>query len=173
MIRKRICSIFTIMLLMLLAFSIDGINYGIENASASPDDGVDGYQELHADWTVSSYEEYDDEIIALFGDLIIKNGGQLILNNCTLMMMSNFLQPYSIIVRDKGTLEMYDCHITDTPKDNDTASVSAWYYLMAKKGSELIIENSIIRQCGFLDTTKPEHLGLSVATKMAIYQIQQ
>ncbi|UCG70030.1 MAG: right-handed parallel beta-helix repeat-containing protein, partial [Thermoplasmata archaeon] len=135
-------------------------------ASAQPDDGINGYQELHEDWTVTGYEEYTDEIIALWGDLTIQDGGHLVLNNCTLMMMSEYLQPYEIIVENNGTLEVYNGYITDTPDDDDTELLSNYYYFVARKDSTLIIENSTVRQSGFIDLTDPEHLGLSISTNM-------
>jgi parallel beta-helix repeat protein len=132
--------------------------------AATPDDGIDGYQELHEDWIVTGYEEYTDEIIALYGDLTIENSGHLVLFNCTLMLMSITLAPYSIIVKNGGILEMYDCYITDPPNDDDTEFLSAYYYFIARQGSELIIENSIIRQCGFIDISNPEHMGVFIGT---------
>ncbi len=119
---------------------------------------------INGDWTVTGNEAYNDNIYELYGDLTIEDGGHLILNNCTLRMMSQYLQPYEIIVQNNGTLEIYDCYITDTPDDDDSVLLSAYYYFIAREGSTLIVENSTIRQNGFIDLINPEHLGLSVST---------
>jgi hypothetical protein len=164
MIKSKIISIYLIVGMILTGFSILGSQSFINPASAAPDDGIDGYQELHEDWVVSGYEEYTDEIIALYGDLTIENGGHLVLNTCTLMMMSITLAPYEITVKGGGILELYDCYITDPPDDDDSEFLSAYYYLIAKAGSTLIIEDSTVRQCGFIDVSNPEHMGLFVET---------
>ncbi|UCE73573.1 MAG: hypothetical protein JSV56_11180 [Methanomassiliicoccales archaeon] len=162
--KNQAISMFLVVGLIITTLSLIINPYIIDEVSGQPNDSIDGYQELHDDWTVTGYEEYTDEIIALFGDLTIQGGGRLVLNNCTLMMMSMYLQPYDIIVNNKGTLEMYDCYITDTPDDDDTEFLSSYYYLIAREGSTLIIENSTVRQCGFVDLLNPEHLGLSIST---------
>jgi parallel beta-helix repeat protein len=164
MIKCKILSIYLIVGMILMGFSILSNQPLIDSASAAPDDGIDGYQELHEDWIVTGYEEYTDEIIALFGDLTIENGGHLILYNCTLMMMSQYLQPYEIIVEGGGILEIYDGYVTDIPGDDDTELLSAYYYFVAREGSTLIIEDSTVRQHGFIDLANPEHLGLSIST---------
>ncbi len=146
-----------------MSLTFNGIQMVSDDISAAPSDSIDGYQELREDWTVTGYENYSNEIIALFGDLTIQNGGHLILKNCTLLMMSSYLQPYSITIENKGTLEIYDCYVSDTPNDNDDI-LSAWYYFAAQAGSTLIIENSTIRQCGFLDVQNIERLGVYVGT---------
>jgi hypothetical protein len=146
-----------------MSLSFHGLQMVSDDVSAAPNDSIDGYQELHEDWTVSGYANYSNEIIALFGDLTIQNGGHLVLNNCTLLMMSSYLQPYSITVENNGTLELYNCYVSDSPTDNDNI-LSAWYYFVARAGSTLIIENSTIRQCGFLDVQTIEHLGVVVCT---------
>jgi hypothetical protein len=163
MIKNKIIAIYMVVGLVLMMFAFSG-DYYIHSVSGAPNDNIDGYQEHHGHWTVTGNEEYSHEIIALYGDLTIQGGGHLILNNCTLMMMSAFLQPYDILVEDGGTLEMYDCYVTDPPDDDDTEVLSAWYYFIARAGSTLIVENSTIRQCGFIDPENPEHIGVSVST---------
>lgn len=117
------------------------------------------------DWVIANYTVCDGEIIYLYGDLIIQNGGHLVLKNTELLMMSQYLQPYDIIVEDGGIMEVYDSYITDIPDDDDSELLSSYYYFIAREGSTLIIENSTIRQNGFIDLTNPEHLGLSISTK--------
>jgi len=158
---------FYLLMVCILVFHVFQIALPFNNLNvkaATPDDGIDGYQELYDDWTVTGYEEYTDEIIALWGDLTIENSGHLVLFNCTLMLMSITLAPYSIIVKDGGILEMYDCYITDRPDDDDTEFLSAYYYFIAKAGSTLIIEDSTVRQSGFIDISNPEHMGIYVGT---------
>lgn len=162
--KKGFLSIYLMACLVLMAISFVGINNVIQEVSAAPDDGIDGFQELFDDWAVTGYEEYSHEIIALHGDLTIQSGGHLVLKNCTLMMMSIVLQPHSIIVENGGILEMYECYVTDTPDDDDTEFLSAYYYFIARGGSTLIIENSTVRQSGFIDTTNQERNGLFVGT---------
>ncbi len=154
---------FYLLVVCMLVFHVFPFN-NLNVKAATPDDGIDGYQELHDDWTVTGYEEYTDEIIALWGDLTVQDGGHLVLNKCTLMMMSPYLQPYEIIVEDGGIMEVYDSYITDPPDDDDTQFLSAYYYFVARKGSTLMIENSTVRQHGFIDMVNPEHLGLSIST---------
>lgn len=164
MIKCKILSIYLIVGMILMGFSILSSQPFMESASAAPDDGIDGYQEHIGDWIVSSYKNYSHEIIALHGDLIIENGGHLVLFNCTVMMMSITLAPYEIIVENGGILELYECYITDPPDDDDTEFLSAYYYLIARADSTLIIEDSTVRQCGFIDVSNPEHMGLYVGT---------
>jgi hypothetical protein len=116
------------------------------------------------DWLVTGYESYSNLTISITGDLTIKDCGHLVLKNCTINVMSLYLKPYTIQIEDNGTLELYDCYLSDTPNDNDEDALSAWYYLTAKPGSTLIIENSTVRQCGFMDSTNLDRLGLSVGT---------
>jgi parallel beta-helix repeat protein len=116
------------------------------------------------DWIIANYTVCDGEVILLYGDLIIQNGGHLVLRNTELMMMSQYLQPFDIIVEEGGIMEVYDSYITDIPDDDDTELLSAYYYFTARTGSTLIIENSTVRQNGFIDLANPEHLGLSIST---------
>jgi hypothetical protein len=157
-------SIYLVSALLLMGLPLFG-NLEVSNpASAAPDDGIDGYQELFEDWTVTGYEEYTNEYIVLWGDLTVENGGHLVLKNCTLTMMYQYLQPYTIKVEGGGIMEVYDCYVTDIPDDDDLDLLSAWYYFFARAGSTLIIENTTIRQVGFLDPSNMEHMGLSVGT---------
>ncbi|UCE38453.1 MAG: right-handed parallel beta-helix repeat-containing protein [Thermoplasmata archaeon] len=162
--RTRIFSIYLVVGFILMILPFNGTWDLLDEVSAAPDDGIDGFQEHDGDWIVTDYEEYSNEIIALHGELTIQNGGRLVLYNCTLMMMSIILAPYSIIVENGGILEMYDCYITDTPDDDDTEFLSAYYYFIARSGSTLIIENSTLRQSGFIDMTNAEHMGVFVGT---------
>jgi parallel beta-helix repeat protein len=116
------------------------------------------------DWIIANYTVCDSEVIPLYGDLIIQNGGHLILQNTELLMMSQYLQPYDIIVEEGGIMEIYDSYITDPPDDDDTELLSSYYYFIVREGSTLIIENSTVRQHGFIDFVNPEHLGLSIST---------
>jgi hypothetical protein len=116
------------------------------------------------DWVIANYTVCDGELIQLNGDLIIQNGGNLILRNTELMMMSPYLQPYDIIVEEGGIMEVYDSYITDPPDDDDSELLSSYYYFTVREGSTLIIENSTVRQHGFIDLTNREHLGLSIST---------
>jgi parallel beta-helix repeat protein len=158
MANRQILSVYLAIVMIITGFSV------FSGASAQPDDGINGYQELHEDWIVTGYEEYTDEVIALFGDLTVQNGGHLVLTNCELWMMSQHLQPYDIIIEDGGIMEIYNGYITDVPDDDDTELLSAYYYFVAREGSTLIIEDSTVRQHGFIDLTNHEHLGLSIST---------
>ncbi|UCG68819.1 MAG: right-handed parallel beta-helix repeat-containing protein, partial [Thermoplasmata archaeon] len=164
MAEKQVLSLYLVAGMILSVISLGLSPFLMGQVSAQPDDGINGYQELHEDWTVTGYEEYTDEIIALWGDLTISNGGHLVLNTCTIMMMSITLAPYSITVEDSGILELYDCYITDPPDDDDTEFLSAYYYFIAKAGSTLIMETSTVRQCGFIDVSNAEHMGIYVGT---------
>ena len=150
--------IYLAMVLLTSGLPIFGFQDFIDVARANPDIVI------NSDWTVTGLENYSDEKITVHGDITIQNGGHLVLNNCTLEMMYLYLQPYSIIVESGGTIELYDCYITDTPDDDDFDMLSAWYYFIAREGSTLIIENSTLRQVGFMDPSNLEHMGLSIGT---------
>jgi len=65
--------------------------------SIPPDDG---------DWTVKDQERVEHRSITLTGDLIIKNGGELILNDVDLKFNSAKDYEYKIHIEDGGELEM-------------------------------------------------------------------
>ncbi|UCF07355.1 MAG: right-handed parallel beta-helix repeat-containing protein, partial [Thermoplasmata archaeon] len=156
--KKEFLSLYLVAVVVMMALPFNGIHDVVEHASASPDIIING------DWTVSGYDEYNNETIVVYGHLIVQNGGHLVLRNCTLQMMSEYLQPYDIAVQNGGIMEVYGCYITDPPDDDDLDVLSPYYYFYAEGGSTLIIENSTIRQCGFLDSVNPEHIGLHVGT---------
>ena len=60
------------------------------------------------DWIVIGWEEHEDEVIILTGNLIIQAGGSLTLINCTLLMNCSYDGEWQILVNSSGTLNVLE-----------------------------------------------------------------
>ena len=92
------------------------ISFAAGNAgSPPPDDNINGTQYIEGDWDIIETEIYTDEIIILNGNLSIKNGGALILNNVIL----KFDGKHTMTVEEGGLLDSTNSTITvNSSSDN-------------------------------------------------------
>jgi hypothetical protein len=91
------------------------------------------------DWVVTGYERYDGGSCVLTGNLIIQNGGNLVLNNLTLALDNVNDGDYLIELQFGGILRVFN----STIKSN-SASQSNYFYT----DGTLQVENSTVRDFG-------------------------
>ncbi|RJS81458.1 right-handed parallel beta-helix repeat-containing protein, partial [Methanophagales archaeon] len=73
--------------------------------------------EIHGDLTISEAETYSDVKIILTGNLKVESGGDLTLNNVTLIMNSTSDGQYTIDVKSGGTLKLLNKTSVTAPFD--------------------------------------------------------
>ncbi|UCE35952.1 MAG: right-handed parallel beta-helix repeat-containing protein [Thermoplasmata archaeon] len=156
MMSRKVVNIF-ISIIILTAILIWGdiVSITIPKVNADdppPDDAINGIQFIFGDWNVSDTQTYTDEIIVLTGNLNISSGGNLTLNNVTLMMNNtNIDAEYNIEVFRGGTLNILaDSVITDSPYDIDDESSSDYEFMFwVREGSNFTMKDSELYECGY------------------------
>ncbi|MHA2495803.1 MAG: right-handed parallel beta-helix repeat-containing protein, partial [Candidatus Hodarchaeales archaeon] len=120
--------------------------------------GLDFPYSGSGNWNISSETVVWNEEITLDGNLFIQNGGNLTLRNVTLKINSPSGQHYRIQV-DSG------CHLTIRGNSTVTAVNTAdEWYLLAKAGSTLLLENSSFSYAGWAGGTNGDQSGLWINT---------
>ena len=113
----------------------------------------------NGDWIVNTTTYVDDKTIVLNGNLIIKNNGNLTLNNITLLINCTYDGEYYIEVQDGGSLYIYNSNIT-------AVNISCHYLFWVRNRSNFEMKNSELHECGYEPETEYTDylLGLVVET---------
>ncbi len=94
------------------------------------------------DWEINNETKIEDETIILSGNLIVNDGGSLILDGAILMMNCTSDGQYGITVKNGGALTIKDSsHITNNGKKN--------YYFIVNSGASFEMTDSTIEYCGY------------------------
>jgi len=141
-----------------------------ENGAPSPipDGRPVGTVYWNGDWKVNDTQYRKDQEIVLTGNLIIEDGGNLTLENCTLRMNVTITRnPLWIVIKDNGTLNLWDKDgdpgtddgtlITDSLSDTDDGGILDYvYYFRTEPGSRLSMNCSGLEHCGEYDSEEDE-----------------
>ncbi|MCK5773984.1 MAG: right-handed parallel beta-helix repeat-containing protein, partial [Thermoplasmata archaeon] len=126
---------------------------------------IPGATYMTGTWYVNDTQNRSNEVIVLSGMLRINNGGELNLRNVTLMMNCTASNgQYGIYVYGKLNVTDGDgdpstthdrSNITDSPYDADnlTAGFDYRYTFYVSSSENFVINNSIIRECGYSTST--------------------
>lgn len=85
---------------LLLSVFLVSLLCGCESESGDDSDRIDG--DLIIDATT---EEYKDTTLDVAGNVIIKNGGKLILDNCKLNIIGSYDEEFAVLISDTSSLE--------------------------------------------------------------------
>ena len=95
-----------------------------------------------SDWIVNTAETRSDEMIILNGNLTIQSGGNLTLDNFTLLLNCTFEGQYHIEVQNGGELHIFNSNIT-------AANPDYRYCFWIRNGSMFEMKNSELHYCGY------------------------
>lgn len=97
-------------------------------------------QPVSGDWIIIGNEVVTNRSLTINGNILIKNGGSLTLNNVTLKMNLKSSVHYKIYAEQGSSLSIYGCHIDSTdPKCQFAFNV---------EGANLVLKNSELRSTG-------------------------
>jgi len=114
-------------------------------AEGSPD-GSDGPDEIHEnEWRITEEIHRSGRTIELRGGAVVRPGGALVLDNCTLLFNESRREGSSafrgLAVENGGELRIRDSFM-GSPSDGRP------YYIHAMEGSSFVLENATIEGCG-------------------------
>jgi len=111
---------------------------------------------IYGDLIINQTESYSNEAIVLTGNLIIQNGGNLMLDDITLLMNCSYDGQYYIEVQEGGSF-----HI-----DNSAIFAVDYHYeylFWVREGATLTMKDSRIGDCGYeLNYPDYDHSGLYI-----------
>ena len=104
---------------------------------------------VHAELIIDTEIEFRDSTLFLSENITILEGGSLTITNTTIQFNCNFPLQYGIVVEAGGQLLVTD--LDDDPSTTSDRSVldgSEPFFLVAKPGSRVVINNSLVSRCG-------------------------
>jgi len=133
----------------------------VNTGGASPPPG-------EGDWIIEDQNLVRDENVTVNGNVIIEDGGELVLINGTVIINSGYPGEHSVVVKNGGALRMDDSDGDgSTPWDASLmapSSAHARYTFEAFSGSRIYIENSVVEGCGYIwDGDSGNHSGPWIA----------
>jgi parallel beta-helix repeat protein len=105
-------------------------------------------QPISGDWVVAGNEVVQNSTITLNGNLIIKSGGNLSLDNVTLLVNSGFVSQYKILAEPNSILSIYNSKISSTnPRYGPVFSLTGTNLVMKGNLLNLTTGNNPIAAC--------------------------
>jgi hypothetical protein len=134
----------------------------------SEDVMADGYGDypppIYGDWNITTTTYVKNETIILNGNLTIKNGGVLTLDNVTLTMNCTFDGEFHIEVQSRGGLNILS-------GSNITAYSASYEFLFwVRSGSSFTMKDSRLSECGYEFGWAGTHSGLYIQTNNALIE---
>ncbi|MHA1470065.1 MAG: hypothetical protein ACTSSP_05825, partial [Candidatus Asgardarchaeia archaeon] len=114
--------------------------------------------EVYGDWIIETDTTYSNAVIIVTGNVIVKSGATLQLNNVTLIINSSSSQTFYIEIQNGARFIVNNSLIK--PK-----TISYRYYMVARSGSVIEFYNSTIEYAG-LSMSYP---GIRVSSTKAIF----
>jgi len=95
----------------------------------------------NGNWIISQEQTFKNKIIKLNGDLTVKDGGSLTLNDVTLKLNCDYDGQYRITVEPGGSMLIDNCEITAADLD--------YRFAFIVQGSAFVMSNSELNGCGW------------------------
>ena len=98
---------------------------------------------LAQDWVVTGTQVVENDAIALNGNLIVENGGNLTLRAVTLTMNNSYNGEYGIRVKSGGAITIEEGSVITATSDSDRFSFAV------ESGARFLMRNSELSRCGW------------------------
>lgn len=147
--RRSLCAIVPFIMLMVLVvvLSLNAIGH-----TPPPQMG---------DWIISDETSISNDKIVMNGNIYVKNGGKLVLNNVELLFKDGGKTKYMFKVETGGILQMDSCTIEGYE--------GARYYFMAERDTNIKISSCKIKNVGDM-AHPPSKAGLCILTSDAVIE---
>jgi hypothetical protein len=134
---RKIVSIISV--LMLLLCLIPAFQFAVlaDNEDPNPEG------KIYGPWTITVPKSYKDRTIEVGGNLTIKSGGNLKLDNVKLIMNSTPSEEFFITVEPGGTLQVLNGSLV-----TNNATYDKPYFLTVNQGAQATVTNSELRRMG-------------------------
>jgi hypothetical protein len=109
------------------------------------DEDPDIEGKIFGPWNITTTKSYKDMTIEVTGNITIESGGELLLDNVTLIMNSSISKEHYLVVQSGGNLE-----ITNGSVVTNNATQDRPYYMIIEDGGSADIDGSTLRRMGNL-----------------------
>jgi hypothetical protein len=105
------------------------------------DEDPDAEGKIFGPWNITTTKSYSNRTIEVTGNITVRSGGELILDNVTLIMNSSSAEEYFLVVQGGGNLEV----VNGSKVMNNITQDSPYYIIVEGDAGATITDSEILR----------------------------